>query len=87
MVKYFQIRSAWESKQYEKVGAAELLRIGQGRTKYGGASYEALYGQWKGGDRNRPTDLSDARGTVLAAFSATYKVTENYSTIWIGQCR
>ena len=47
LVKYFQLREAWESKQYEKVGSTELLFLNQARKKYGGARYEGLYCEWK----------------------------------------
>ena len=43
LVKYVQLREAWESKQYEKVGSTELLFLNQARKKYTGARYEGLY--------------------------------------------
>ncbi len=51
LVKYFQVREAWESKQYEKVGSTELLFLNHARKKYAGARYEGLYCEWKNGDR------------------------------------
>jgi hypothetical protein len=79
ILKYFQIREAWGSKQYEKVGATELRVLGQGRKKYLGARYETLYEQWKGGERHSPNVHSDTVGNAPTSSFTTYKVTEKYS--------
>jgi hypothetical protein len=36
LVKCFQLRETWESKQYENVGSTELLFLNQARKKYAG---------------------------------------------------
>jgi hypothetical protein len=79
LVKYFQIREAWESKQYEKVGATELLFLGQAKKKYLGSKYEALYGQWKNGDRTFPAVVPETKGRVPASSFTTYKIGETYA--------
>jgi hypothetical protein len=79
LVKYFQIREAWESKQYEKVGATELLFLGQAKKKYLRSRYEALYAQWKNGDQTFPAGLSEAIGRAPASSFTTYKIGETYS--------
>jgi hypothetical protein len=75
LVKYFQLREAWESKQYEKVGATELLFLSQARKKYAGARYEGLFCEWKNGDRV----LSAGETKVPASSFTTYKIGEPYA--------
>ena len=75
LVKYFQLREAWESKQYEKVGSTELLFLNQARKKYTGARYEGMYCEWKNGDRV----LSAGEKKVPAASFTTYKIGEPYA--------
>ena len=79
MLKYFQIREAWESRQYEKVGGVELTLLGQGRKKYSGAGYEAFYQQWKRGERHLENVHLESRAGVPTCRFETYRITEKYS--------
>jgi hypothetical protein len=79
MLKYFQIREDWESKQYEKVGGRELRLLGEGRKKYGGAGYEALYQQWKRGERCLESGRSEGRQRIPVSLFETYRITDKYS--------
>ena len=55
LLRYFELRQAWERQEYEKVGSEELVFLNQARKKYAGTRYESLYGEWKegAGIRNR----------------------------------
>lgn len=79
LVKYFQVREAWESKQYEKVGSTELLFLNHARKKYAGTRYEALYCEWKDGDRTTPIGGSNGEKRVRASSFTTYKIGEPYA--------
>ena len=79
LVKYFRLREAWESKQYEKVGSAELLFLNQARKKYTGARYEEAYWGWKNGDRTRPSAVSNSHSKVPDASFSTYRIGDRYA--------
>ncbi len=79
LVKYFQVREAWDSEQYEKVGPTELLFLNQARKKYAEARYEALYSEWKNGDRTAPMEVSDREKRVPASSFTTYKIGDSYA--------
>ena len=78
LLKYFQLREAWELKQYEKVGSTELLFLNQARKKYTGARYDELYSDWKRGDRTRLGLRSNGRDSVAEAVFTTYKIADRY---------
>jgi hypothetical protein len=75
LVKCFQVRKAWESKQYENVGSTELLFLNHARKKYAGARHEELYREWKDGDRTLPR----GEKKVPASSFTTYKIGEPYA--------
>ncbi|MEW5980684.1 MAG: hypothetical protein AB1898_33360, partial [Acidobacteriota bacterium] len=79
LVKYFQVREAWEAQQYEKVGSTELLFLSEARKKYSGARFEALYWQWKNGDRSLPLAVTNGEKRVLTSSFTTYKIGERYA--------
>ncbi len=78
-MKYFRLREAWETKQYERVGSEELLFLNRAKKKYAAGQYEALYSEWKSGDRiaSSMTTIGESRAP-LATFS-TYRVGGSYS--------
>jgi hypothetical protein len=39
LMKYFRLREAWETKQYERVGSEELLLLNRGKKKYATGQY------------------------------------------------
>ena len=78
LVKYFQLREAWELKQYERVGSTELLFLNHARKKYTGAQYNELYSDWKRGDRTRPGPKSNGRDNVAEGVFTTYKIADQY---------
>jgi hypothetical protein len=78
LVKYFQLREAWELKQYERVGSTELLFLNHARKKYTGARYDELYSDWKKGDRTRLGLPSNGRNNVAEGVFTTYKITDRY---------
>ena len=47
LTRYFELRHAWERKQYQKVGPKELLYLSQSRKKYAAPRYDLLYSEWK----------------------------------------
>jgi hypothetical protein len=75
-----QLRLAWESQQYEKLGASELLFLNQARKKFSGARYEEIYLKWneEGALSPSPAESRDQRHAVEASF-VTYKINANYS--------
>jgi hypothetical protein len=46
LLRYFELRQAWDLKKYEKVGSKELVFLNQARKKYSGSRYESLYAEW-----------------------------------------
>jgi hypothetical protein len=80
--KYFELRLAWESQQYEKFGSSELLFLNQARKKFSGARYEQIYLKWKeeGALSPMPAESRDQRQAVKASF-VTYKINANYSAL------
>lgn len=79
LLKYFHLRQSWEAKEYERVGATELLFLNQAKKRYVGSQYEELYCEWKNGDRSRSVEASnDGQKVPVGSFSA-YKIGENYS--------
>ena len=78
LVKYFQLRKAWELKQYERVGSTELLFLNHARKKYTGARYDELYSDWKRGDRTRLGLPSNGRDNVAEGVFTTYKIADRY---------
>jgi hypothetical protein len=79
LVKYFQLREAWESKQFEKVGSIELQFLNHARKKYAAARYEELYWEWKSGDRTKPVQVFNGHNKVSDASFTTYKIGEPYA--------
>ena len=77
LVKYFQLREAWESKQYEKVGSTELLFLNQAKKRYLGSQYEELYCEWKNGESRSMGTSNDVEKVPAASFS-TYKIGGSY---------
>ena len=51
LLRYFELRQAWDRKEYEKVGSEELVFMNQARKRYAGSRYELFYREWKGGSR------------------------------------
>ncbi len=47
LLRYFQLRLAWEREEYEKVDSEGLIYLDQSQRKYAGARYESLYQDWK----------------------------------------
>jgi hypothetical protein len=43
LLRYFQLRQAWELEEYEKVDSEGLIYLNQSRRKYAGGRYESLY--------------------------------------------
>jgi len=80
LVKYFRLREAWETRQYERVGSAELLFLNHAKKKYATSQYEALYLEWKSGDRTTSSMTSNDESRAPLATFSTYKIGENYST-------
>ena len=78
LVKYFQLREAWELKQYERVGSTELLFLNHARKKYTGARYNELYSDWKRGDRTGLELPWKGRDNVTEGVFTTYEITDRY---------
>ena len=79
LMKYFQLRESWESKQYEKVESTELLFLNQARKKYAGARYQEAYSGWKNGDRIRSSAVSNGHSKVPDASFSTYRIGDRYA--------
>ena len=47
LLRYFQLRLAWEREEYEKVDSEGLIYLDQSQRKYAGPRYESLYQDWK----------------------------------------
>ena len=62
LLRYFELRQAWDRKQYEKVGSQELVFLSQARKRYAGSRYETAYREWSEGARigNRTVKRLDA---------------------------
>jgi len=62
LLRYFELRQAWDRKEYEKVGSKELVFLSQARKRYAGSRYESAYQEWKEGSRigNRKIEKLDA---------------------------
>ncbi len=62
LLRYFELRQAWDRKEYEKVGSEELVFLNQARKRYAGSRYESAYQEWKEGSRkgNRTIEKLDA---------------------------
>jgi hypothetical protein len=62
LLRYFELRQAWERQEYERVGSEELVFLNQARKKYAGSRYESAYQGWKEGARigNRTVERLDA---------------------------
>ena len=62
LLRYFQLRQAWEREEYEKVDSEGLIYLDQSRRKYAGARYESLYQDWK----NQAANDRRSAGTLKA---------------------
>ena len=62
LLRYFQLRQAWEREEYEKVDSEGLIYLNQSRRKYGGGRYESLYQDWK----NQAANDRRSAGTLKA---------------------
>ena len=62
LLRYFELRQAWERQEYEKVGSEELVFLSQARKRYAGSRYETAYREWSEGARigNRTIEKLDA---------------------------
>ena len=62
LLRYFELKQAWDRKEYEKVGSEELVFLSQARKRYAGSRYESAYQEWKEGLRigNRTVERLDA---------------------------
>jgi hypothetical protein len=62
LLRYFELRQAWDRKEYEKVGSKELVFLSQARKRYAGSRYETAYREWSEGARigNRTVKRLDA---------------------------
>jgi len=49
LCRYFQIRKAWDLRQYTAVTDADLIFRNQAKTRFGGQQFEHLYRGWKAG--------------------------------------
>jgi hypothetical protein len=49
VLRYFQIRKAWDEKQYAAVSDADLVFRNHARTRFSGDRFEGLYRGWKNG--------------------------------------
>ena len=47
LLRYFELRQAWEREEYEEVNSEGLIYLDQSRRKYAGGRYESLYQDWK----------------------------------------
>ena len=62
LLRYFQLRQAWEREEYEKVDSEGLIYLNQSRRKYAGIRYESLYQDWK----NQAANDKRSAGTLKA---------------------
>ena len=62
LLRYFELKQAWDRKEYEKVGSEELVFLSQARKRYAGSRYETAYREWSEGARigNRTVKRLDA---------------------------
>jgi len=79
LLKYFHLREAWEAKEYERVGSTELLFLNHAKKKYAGSQYEALYWEWKNGDRTSSPKTSNGGSGVSSASFSSYRIGGNYN--------
>jgi hypothetical protein len=80
LVRYFEVRLAWERKEYGKVGSEELMYLNQSRRKYQGARYESLYDDWKKRALDRNNRASETRETQLRGQFLPYRINVDLRT-------
>ena len=49
LLRYFQVRKAWDEKQYADLSDADLVFRNHARTRFSGERFEGLYRGWKNG--------------------------------------
>jgi hypothetical protein len=49
LLRYFQVRKAWDHKQYADLSDADLVFRNNARMRFGGERFEGLYRGWKNG--------------------------------------
>ena len=47
LLRYFQVRKAWDDKQYADLSDADLVFRNNARMRFGGERFEGLYRGWK----------------------------------------
>ena len=52
LLRYFQVRKAWDEKQYADLSDADLVFRNHARTRFSGERFERLYRGWKNGRVN-----------------------------------
>jgi hypothetical protein len=73
LVRYFQIRKAWDLRRYASLSEADLIFRNQAKTRFSGQRFEQLYGAWKAGqvtDSDICRDFGGGNRHVIVHFAA-----------------
>jgi hypothetical protein len=71
LLRYFQIRKAWDLAQYTSLTEADLIFRNQAKTRFAGQRFEHLYRGWKAGrvkDADIHQDFGGSKRTVTVHF-------------------
>jgi hypothetical protein len=74
LLRYFELRQAWDRKEYEKVGSKELVFLSQARKKYAGSRYESAYQKWKEAARNGNRTIEKPDANELRSEFLPYQI-------------
>ena len=74
LARYFELRLAWERKEYGKVGSEELMYLNQSRREYQGSRYELLYDEWKKGALDGSNRASETQEIQLSGQFLPYRI-------------
>ncbi len=83
LLRYFELRQAWDLKEYEKVGSEELVFLNQARKKYSGSRYESLYEEWTNRTRTDSVMTEIMSGNEVRSEFLPYQINVDPKTFMV----
>ena len=80
LLRYIQLRLAWEKEEYEKVNSEGLIYLNQSQKKYAGSRNESLYQDWKNQAANENRSAGTLKEYSLRGQFLQYRINVNPRT-------